>query len=26
VNLTEPMAEALPWLLPDHPPAPRQPR
>jgi hypothetical protein len=26
VNLAEPMAEALPWLLPDHPPAPRSPR
>ena len=23
VTLTEPMAEALPWLLPDRPPAPR---
>ncbi len=22
-ELVEPMAEALPWLLPDHPPAPR---
>lgn len=22
-TLVEPMAEALPWLLPDHPPAPR---
>lgn len=24
-NLVEPMAEALPWLLPDRPPAPRTP-
>ena len=24
-DLVEPMAEALPWLLPDRPPAPRQP-
>jgi hypothetical protein len=25
-GLVEPMAEALPWLLPDRPPAPRQPQ
>jgi hypothetical protein len=25
-TLVEPMAEALPWLLPDRPPAPRPPR
>jgi hypothetical protein len=25
-GLVEPMAEALPWLLPDRPPAPRTPR
>ena len=25
-SLVEPMAEALPWLLPDRPPAPRTPR
>ena len=26
VELVEPMAEALPWLLPDRPPAPRPPK
>jgi hypothetical protein len=25
-SLVEPMAEALPWLLPSHPPAPRPPQ